>query len=289
MPAKRPTPSLAGLVGHLLRRTHVASLSCADEVGLGDRHPAELAVLTAVEALGPASQRVLGEHLAINRTTMVQLVDSLEAEGLVVRNRDASDRRSYAVDLTPAGQRAYARLQKTIAAHTACLTLNLTSTQRRRLNELLLTLLATPRGGLDRAPAALAERTGFLVARAHFALRGIGRERLGPFGIEPQHFAVLTILDDLGPVSQRRLADELGVSGTIVVKLADHLEDEGLVERRRAPDDRRVQLLTLTPDGCDLLPRVRRVVDAGTAEFTEPIGAAGAQELERLLLALLAA
>lgn len=264
-------------------------MACGDEVGLGDRHPAELAVLTAVDALGPASQRVLGDHLAINRTTMVQLVDRLEAEGLVARNRDASDRRSYAVDLTPAGRRAYAALQKTIAAHTACLTRSLTVAQRRRLNELLLALLATPRGGLDRVPEAMADRTGFLVARAHIALRAIGRERLSPFGIEPQHFAVLTVLADLGPVSQRRLADELGVSGTIVVKLADQLEDESLVERQRAPGDRRVQLLTLTPDGRALLPRVRRVVDAATAEFTEPIGAQEARELERLLLALLAA
>lgn len=284
---RRPTPSLAGVVGHLLRRAHAASLACGDEVGFGDRHPSELAVLTAVAALGPASQRVLGERIAIDRTTMVQIIDRLEGEGLVARKRDPSDRRNYAVTLTPAGRRVYGRLRTTIAAHTACLTRNLTPAQRRRLNALLLTLLATPRVGLTQLPSDLADRTGFLVARVHLALRGIGRELLRPLGIEPQHFAVLTILDDLGPISQRRLADELGVSATIVVKLADHLEGEGLVERRRAPEDRRVQRLTLTPDGLALLPQVREIVAAGTAQFTKPIGAKGAKELERLLVALL--
>jgi DNA-binding MarR family transcriptional regulator len=283
-----PVPlSLGPWLGYLLRRTHTRSLECLPETLPTDRHPVDMATLTAVETFGPASQRLIGRRLAINRTVMVQIVDRLEGDGLVVRNRDPRDRRSYAVELTDAGQRAITTWERQAKAHTACLTRNLTAAQRRRLNELLATALATPDGGLAEMPPKMAERTGFLVARAHFVLRGMGKAGLAPLGIEPPHFAALTVLDDVGPSSQQRLASELGVSGTIVVQFADHLEDEGLVERRRSPDDRRVHLLTLTADGTRVLAEAHKVVEQVTAQFTGPLGPEGADELRQLLLRLL--
>lgn len=53
---------------------------------------------------GPVSQQELGEQLGIDRTTMVELIDELEAKGAVVRRRNQSDRRSYALGLTPSGR-----------------------------------------------------------------------------------------------------------------------------------------------------------------------------------------
>jgi DNA-binding MarR family transcriptional regulator len=280
------SPALAPWLGYLLRRAYVRSLGCVPETLPADRHPADMAVLTAVEALGPASQRLLGQRLAINRTVMVQIVDRLETEGLVARNRDPRDRRSYAVALTDTGRRALATWDRHAAAHTACLARNLTAAQGRRLNELLAAALASPDGGLAEMPAKLGERTGFLVARAHFVMRSQAKARLAPLGVEPQHFGALAVLDDTGPRSQQRLAGDLGVSGTMVVQLVDHLEDEGLVERRRDPGDRRVHLLTLTAEGTRTLAACYRVAEEVTAQFTAPLGADGADELRRLLLRL---
>lgn len=282
-----PPPSLTPFLGFLLRRAHARSLECVASTLPGDRHPSEMAVLTAVEAFGPASQRMLGERLAINRTVMVQIVDRLEADGLVVRNRDPHDRRSYAVEVTGRGRRALTAFERQHAAYTDCLVGPLTAAERRRLNELLYGLLATPEGGLAGIPPQLRERTGFLLARAHFLLRGLGKEPLAPLGIEPPHLAALVVLDDLGPSSQQRLAGELGVSGTIVVQFVDRLEDEGLVERRRAPDDRRVHLLTVTDQGAEVLRAGREVVARATAELTRPLGPGGADELRHLLIRLL--
>jgi DNA-binding MarR family transcriptional regulator len=279
--------SLVPWLGYLLGRTHARSLECVAETLPRDRHPADMAVLAAVEALGPASQRLLGQRLAINRTVMVQIVDRLETEGLVERNRDPRDRRNYAVTLTDAGRRATATWERQAQAHTACLASNLSPRQRRRLNELLAAALATPDGGLPEMPPALAGRTGFLVARAHFVMRGLAKAGLAPFGIEPPHFGALSVLDATGPSSQQRLAGELGVSGTIVVQLADHLEDEGLIERNRSPDDRRVQLVTITAEGRRVLADALGVARQVTARFTEPLGADGAEELRQLLVRLL--
>ncbi len=53
---------------------------------------------------GPVSQQSLGEQLGIDRTTVVELIDQLEEQGVVVRRRNPVDRRSYALHLTPKGK-----------------------------------------------------------------------------------------------------------------------------------------------------------------------------------------
>src|ERR671924_1191291 len=55
-------------------------------------------------AEGPISQQALGEQLGIDRTTIVELIDELEQQGVVVRRRNPADRRSYALTLTPKGR-----------------------------------------------------------------------------------------------------------------------------------------------------------------------------------------
>ena len=55
-------------------------------------------------AEGPISQQALGEQLGIDRTTVVELIDGLEQQGVVVRRRNPSDRGSYALSLTPRGR-----------------------------------------------------------------------------------------------------------------------------------------------------------------------------------------
>lgn len=55
-------------------------------------------------AEGAISQQALGEQLGIDRTTVVELIDQLEQQGVVVRRRNPADRRSYALSLTPKGR-----------------------------------------------------------------------------------------------------------------------------------------------------------------------------------------
>ena len=55
-------------------------------------------------AEGPISQQSLGEQLHIDRTTVFEIVDQLEDQGVVVRRRNPADRRSYFLHLTPKGK-----------------------------------------------------------------------------------------------------------------------------------------------------------------------------------------
>ena len=64
----------------------------------------ELAVLLVLADGQPASQQQAAQRLAIDRTTMVAMLDTLEGKGLVSRHPDADDRRRNVVELTEAGR-----------------------------------------------------------------------------------------------------------------------------------------------------------------------------------------
>jgi DNA-binding MarR family transcriptional regulator len=65
--------------------------------------PRQYGVLASISSQGPQSQQQLGERLGIDRTSMVNIIDSLEDTGLVSRVRDREDRRRYAITLTEKG------------------------------------------------------------------------------------------------------------------------------------------------------------------------------------------
>ncbi|MFH9212890.1 MarR family winged helix-turn-helix transcriptional regulator [Streptomyces globisporus] len=58
-------------------------------------------VLKMLNDVGPCSQQELSTQLRIDRSVMVGCIDGLEDSGLVRRERHPTDRRAYAVTLTP--------------------------------------------------------------------------------------------------------------------------------------------------------------------------------------------
>lgn len=72
-----------------------------DPIGINGR---ELAVLLLLQAREPESQQQAATRLQVDRTTMVGMLDGLEAKGLVARQTAGEDRRRNVVALTEAGQ-----------------------------------------------------------------------------------------------------------------------------------------------------------------------------------------
>jgi DNA-binding MarR family transcriptional regulator len=60
-------------------------------------------LLMAIRENDPASQKNIGKLLRIDRTTMVALLDDLEANGYVKRVKDLNDRRAYNLILLKKG------------------------------------------------------------------------------------------------------------------------------------------------------------------------------------------
>ena len=65
----------------------------------------ELGLLRIIASEGPLSQQALGERHNTDRTTIVELIDTLEKRDLVQRIVNAKDRRAYQISLTPRGRR----------------------------------------------------------------------------------------------------------------------------------------------------------------------------------------
>lgn len=82
-----------------------------------DMTPAQLSVLRIVGANPGLAQARVAEALAIERARLVQMIDRLEARGLVERTRSPTDRRSHALHLTLAGAVLLERLNELVEAH----------------------------------------------------------------------------------------------------------------------------------------------------------------------------
>jgi len=289
VPLHRPAPRPATAeTGFLLRLAHARAteqIAAALPAGLLPRHHE---VLAALAELGSRSQQQLAERLGINRTIMVSLIDSMEQAGLVERNRDPADRRSYAITPTAEGGRALAEMERAADRADAQLTASLADREQRQLERLLRTLASTG-GGLEQRPAALTRRTIDLLSLAHHGVSQTFAQRLKHIGLTPPLYGTLRTLDASGPTSQQAIAGQLGLSGTAILQTVDRLEADQLVRRQRNPTDRRSYALQLTPRGRDALQSVETALDALNTELDSAVGGARQQQqLRRLLLKLLA-
>lgn len=73
--------------------------------------------------------------------------------------------------------------------------------------------------------------------------------------------AVSAIARHPEPLSQRELAQELGVETATLVPLLNRLVAQGLIERVKTEDDKRKRLLVATPEGQTLYREVLEVAD----------------------------
>lgn len=74
-------------------------------------------------------------------------------------------------------------------------------------------------------------------------------------GLTMWGYVVLSALDRSSMRTQAALASAIGADKTRIIRTLDDLQDDGYIERRPDPDDRRVRLLAITGAG-------RRVKDA---------------------------
>ena len=93
-------------------------------------------------------------------------------------------------------------------------------------------------------------------------------ERVGELSLSPADAAVLRLVAFAPGLSQRAVADRLGLQASRLVALVDALEARGLVERTRSSVDRRVHELRLAPGGRSLYGRLADLLAAHEAELT---------------------
>ena len=120
-------------------------------------------------------------------------------------------------------------------------------------------------------------RLAYQAASAHFA------RRLKPHDLKPQQFATLLRLRELGPTSQNRLGEAVGMPRANIHKMVERLATRGLVAAGPDPADARRRLVALTAAGRRLIPRLIPLDEASTEDALAGLSAREREELYRLL------
>jgi DNA-binding MarR family transcriptional regulator len=125
-------------------------------------------------------------------------------------------------------------------------------------------VLTTRLGSISELPVISqpVHRSGALLELLARRMRAAGESALGHAGLRPRHLIALTVLRDQGESSQADLATSLRVDRTNLVGLLNELEREGLIERRRLPEDRRRHTVALTPAGHERLAQAEFMLAA---------------------------
>jgi DNA-binding MarR family transcriptional regulator len=130
--------ALAGRVGFLLARAHLIARAKADaalaELGLSMK---AYAALATVASDGVVSQQALSRRIGMDPATMVDVIDSLEQSGYIVRNRNPRDRREYALRATAKGRALFGRAERAVGAAEAETLGGMKPDERRMLMQLL--------------------------------------------------------------------------------------------------------------------------------------------------------
>ncbi|GIH46052.1 DNA-binding transcriptional regulator, MarR family [Microbispora rosea] len=84
-------------------------------------------------------------------------------------------------------------------------------------------------------------------------------------GLSMWAYAVLLRLDERPVRTQAALAESIGADKTRIISVLDELQRRGLIERSPDPADRRVRLLSITPEG----RRLRDAAQAGIRRMEE--------------------
>ena len=126
---------MLGLYLHIAYHTVMASFRRT--VGRGDITPAIIGVLAMLAAHPGVSQATLARLMRLERATVGSTVSRAMASGFVVRRDADADARSYALWLSPAGERMVETLRRRIAAHERATGRHLTGAERSTLRTLL--------------------------------------------------------------------------------------------------------------------------------------------------------
>lgn len=108
---------------------------------------------------------------------------------------------------------------------------------------------------------------------------------LEPRGLTGQQYNVLRILRGARPeaLQTMEIAERMLEQTPGITRLLDRLEDKGLVERNRCPDDRRCVLCSITAAGLELLVELDEPIAEADDRALSALSPAQAKQLVELL------
>jgi MarR family transcriptional regulator, lower aerobic nicotinate degradation pathway regulator len=129
----------------------------------------------------------------------------------------------------------------------------------------------------------LGELPGHYIRRLQQIAVAVFLQEAGPTGVTPVQYAAMQAVANQPDLDQRSLARQIGLDTSTVAGVVDRLEARGLMLRQASPQDRRVRLLRLTPDGEATLAEVVPAMQRAQQRMLAPLPAAQRREFMRML------
>ncbi|WP_129293185.1 MarR family winged helix-turn-helix transcriptional regulator [Streptomyces lydicus] len=133
------------------------------------------------------------------------------------------------------------------------------------------------------APRHIRALPSWLLGRAAARGHRLVAEALAGEGMRMMHHAVLSAVEELGPVSQAELGRTLHIDPKDMVAIVNELQGDKLVTRSPDPRDRRKNAIEISADGRRRLRRTRQLGDEANAELTGDLTPAEREQLVALL------
>ena len=141
----------------------------------------------------------------------------------------------------------------------------------------------------DRTPDRIRNRPTWLISRAFArssALLSAGFEEHGD-GLRGYHYRLLAALEQWGPASQADLGRSTGIDRSDVTAALTELETRNLIERRVDPENKRRNIVTITPEGIREVVALDSVVEQVQEDLLAPLTQAQRRQFIALLTRLL--
>jgi DNA-binding MarR family transcriptional regulator len=103
---------------------------------------------------------------------------------------------------------------------------------------------------------------GFWLRRFHITVLKSFEKHLSDLQMRPVEAATLILLQKNNDLTQNALASALGTDQSTMVGISTRLEERGFIARRRQSNDRRYQIINLTPAGRKTTVVIKRRLQA---------------------------
>jgi DNA-binding MarR family transcriptional regulator len=124
---------------------------------------------------------------------------------------------------------------------------------------------------------------GYNVRRAYLVVQTHFEAQMEKLDLRQADFAVLSMLRSNPGINQKALAEALAIAPPNLATLLDRLESSSLLVRQRSTDDKRIQLVSLTPQGVKLHTQALKAAQKADETALHQLSASEREQLKRLL------
>ena len=129
---------LADMPGHLIRRLQqIASALFLEQAKAFEFTPVQYAALVAIKSHPGLDQTTLCNEIALDRSTIGDVVSRLEKRGLINRTNGAADRRTKSLHITAAGSRMIRDIKPAVEATQRLILAPLKASERSAFMQML--------------------------------------------------------------------------------------------------------------------------------------------------------